>query len=358
MTNSDNLLKNYNYDIPQELIAQIPTEKRDNSKLIVLNRKEHTVNHYNFSDIVNMLNDNDCLVINTTKVVPARLYGKKKTGGKVEILFLNPTAFGSKHIVLMKPYVKSGDTIYFEDGYECVVSREENQTYKTVNFNKDNIIDLLEKHGLMPLPPYIKRKDNLAQELSNFDRDRYQTVYANTKGAIAAPTAGLHFTKDIINKLQNKNIKIAKIILHVGWGTFKPIVTDEIALHEMLPETYILDESNAKTISNAIFNNKRIIAVGTTTVRTLETIANIPGVYDGSNLLEIKPCSGQTDIFIYPGYNFKIVKSMITNLHLPCSTPLLMTSAFAGRDFILSAYKQAIDYKYRFFSYGDSMFIQ
>ncbi|MDD5021027.1 MAG: tRNA preQ1(34) S-adenosylmethionine ribosyltransferase-isomerase QueA [Endomicrobiaceae bacterium] len=358
MKNSDNLLQNYDYIIPEELIAQFPTEKRENSKFIVLDRKEQTINHRNFSDIVDILNDDDCLVINTTKVVPARLYGKKKTGGKVEILFLNPTSVGATHTVLLKPYVKSGDIVYFEDGYECVVSNAENQKHKTVNFNKNNILALLEKYGLMPLPPYIKRKDNLAQELSSFDRERYQTVYANSQGAIAAPTAGLHFTKDILHKLKNKNVKIAEIILHVGWGTFKPIATDEISAHKMLPESYILDELNAKIINNAISENKRIIAVGTTTVRTLETIANIYGIYNEHNLSAIKSCNGQTDIFIYPGYNFKIVKSMITNLHLPCSTPLLMASAFAGRDFILSAYKQAIDRKYRFFSYGDSMFIQ
>ena len=358
MKNNDNSLQNYNYDIPEELIAQTPAEKRENSKLIVLNRKEQTINHHNFSDIVNMLTDNDCLVINTTKVVPARLYGKKKTGGKVEILFLAPTAIGKKHTVLMKPYVKSGDIVYFEDGYECVVLNTENEKHKIVNFNKSNILVLLEKYGLMPLPPYIKRKDDLAQKLSNFDRERYQTVYANTQGAIAAPTAGLHFTKDILDKLRNKNIQIAEIILHVGWGTFKPILSDEISSHKMLPESYILDESNAKKINNAISENKRIIAVGTTTVRTLETIANIAGIYNEGKLSAIKPWNGQTDIFIYSGYNFKIVKSMITNLHLPCSTPLLMASAFAGREFILSAYKQAINCKYRFFSYGDSMFIQ
>ncbi|GAB1401275.1 tRNA preQ1(34) S-adenosylmethionine ribosyltransferase-isomerase QueA [Elusimicrobiota bacterium] len=358
MKNNDNLLKNYHYDIPEELVAQIPADKRENSKLIVLNKKEQTISHHNFSDIVNMLSDNDCLVINTTKVVPARLYGKKKTGGKVEILVLEPTAIGSKHTVLMKPYVKSGDTIYFEDGYECIVLNAENEKHKIVNFNKNNILPLLEKHGLMPLPPYIKRKDNLAQKLADFDRERYQTVYANSQGAIAAPTAGLHFTQDIFGKLKNKNIKIAEIILHVGWGTFKPILTDEISSHKMLPESYILNESNAKIINDALSENKRIIAVGTTTVRTLETIANISGIYDKNNLLSIKPCNGQTDIFIYPGYDFKIVKSMITNLHLPCSTPLMMASAFAGRDFILSAYKEAISHKYRFFSYGDSMFIQ
>lgn len=357
MKNNDNLLQNYNYYVPNELIAQIPVEKRDNSKLIVLNRKEQTVKHHVFTDIVDMLGNNDCLVINTTKVVPARLYGSKKTGGKVEILFLNPTLSGREYTVLMKPYVKSGEKVYFEEGFECVVSKNENEKYKTVVFNKDNIINLLEKRGLMPLPPYIKRKNNLGAELSDFDRERYQTVYADINGAIAAPTAGLHFTNDILNKLKNKNVEIVKITLHVGWGTFKTIENEDISTHKMLDEKYIIDEYNAKKINTALASQKRIIAVGTTTVRTLESVANITGVYNGNKLSSIKASSGRTDIFIHPGYSFKIVNSMITNLHLPCSTPLIMASAFAGRNFILEAYKEAVEKKYRFFSYGDSMFI-
>lgn len=358
MTNKDNLLSSYYYDIPQELIAQVPAKQRSDSNLIVLNRQNKNITHHKFKDIVDMLNEGDCLVVNTTKVVPARLYGHKITGGKVELLFLDPTKTGTKHIVLIKPYIKSGQSIFFEDGYECVIDNVDSNGNRIIEFNKDNVDLLLEKHGFMPLPPYIKRKNELAGQMSYLDRERYQTVYANSKGAIAAPTAGLHFTNEIIEKLKAKKVQIAEVVLHVGWGTFKPIVSDTIQEHKMLPEIYILDEQNTQKINKALSNNNRIIAVGTTTVRSLETIANLKGCYDNNgNLLSIASCSGQTDIFIYPGYSFKIVKSMITNLHLPNSTPLMMTSAFAGRDFILSAYKEAISKKYRFFSYGDSMFV-
>ena len=357
--NDDSLLSSYNYDIPAELIAQVPAKQRSDSKLIVLNRKNQAIEHQKFTNIIDILNENDCLVINTTKVVPARLYGHKATGGKVELLFLDPTKTGAKHAVLIKPYIKSGQSVYFEDGYECIVHGIDENGNRVVEFNKENIASLLEQHGFMPLPPYIKRKDELAEKMSLLDRQRYQTVYANTKGAIAAPTAGLHFTDEIIEKLINKKVQIAKIVLHVGWGTFKPIVSDNIQQHKMLPETYILDIENAQKINNAISNKNRIIAVGTTTVRSLETIANIKGQYDNNGkLMSIESCCGQTDIFIYPGYDFKIVQSMFTNLHLPHSTPLMMVSAFAGREFILKAYQEAISERYRFFSYGDSMFIQ
>ena len=357
--NKDLELSNYNYEIDQELIAQFPIEKRSNSKLIILNRKDKSIQHKNFFDIVNILNENDCLVINTTKVVPARLYGKKSTGGKVELLFLNPTQQGPKYQVLIKPNIKLNHKVYFDEGYECSFVGLDEQGNKIVEFNKPNVQSLLEKYGFMPLPPYIKRKDDLAQKYAQTDRIRYQTVYANMSGAIAAPTAGLHFTNEILEKLKEKKVEIVHIVLHVGWGTFKPILSNDIQQHKMLPERYILDEENANKINNALKNNKRIIAVGTTSVRSLETIASLTGKYDSSNkLVSINGCSGQTEIFIYPGYKFKIVQAMFTNLHLPCSTPLMMTSAFAGREFILSAYKLAIEHKYRFFSYGDSMFIE
>ena len=357
--NKDDLLSNYNYEIPQELIAQKPLDNRSFSNLIVLNRKDKTISHHKFYDIVDMLNENDCLVINTTKVVPARLYGKKNTGGKVEILFLNPTEKNdNKYTVLMKPYVKIGQTIYFDGGYECKVLEGLPNGNKIISFNKDNINKLLDKYGFMPLPPYIKRKDGLAQKMAELDRQRYQTVYANSEGASAAPTAGLHFTKEILSKLKQKGIEIVNIVLHVGWGTFKPILSQNIQEHKMLPEQYIVNEENASKLNDALKLNKRIIAVGTTSVRTLETIAARTGTFENDNLVSIEASSGQTDIFIYPGYKFKIVKAMITNLHLPQSTPLMMTSAFAGREFILQAYKKAVEKKYRFFSYGDSMFIQ
>ena len=359
MENSNDLLSSYNYEIPQELIAQVPAQKRDSSKLIVLNRQDKTVCHHIFSDVVDLLHSGDCLVINTTKVIPARLYGKKQTGGKVEVMFLEPTDNEPKQKVMLKPYIKPGNKIYFDNGYEATVIDNIDEKVKLIEFNKKDIFNMLDINGFMPLPPYIKRKDNLAKKMSNLDRQRYQTVYANLQGAIAAPTAGLHFTKEIFEKLKQKNIQIAEVVLHVGWGTFKPIETDIISKHKMLPETYFLNEENAKKINNALDKKNRIIAVGTTTVRTLETIANLNGTKDkNGNITAIQPASGQTDIFIYPGYKFKIVKAMFTNLHLPCSTPLMMASAFAGREFILSAYKQAIEHKYRFFSYGDSMFIQ
>lgn len=357
--NKDLLLSNYNYDIPQELIAQVPAEKRSNSKLIILNRKNKTVTHKNFFDIVNILSENDCLVINTTKVVPARLYGKKNTGGKVELLFLSPTQEGPRYAVLLKPNIRINHKIYFDDGYECSFVGTDETGNKIVEFNKKDIQPLLEKHGFMPLPPYIKRKDGLAEKYFDLDKTRYQTIYAKTAGAIAAPTAGLHFTNEILEQLKQKGVTIANVILHVGWGTFKPILSDNIQQHQMLPERYILDKENATKINESLKNKKRIIAVGTTSVRSLETIAGLTGKYNSDNeLTSIESCSGQTGIFIYPGYKFKIVKAMFTNLHLPCSTPLMMASAFAGREFILSAYKQAIENKYRFFSYGDSMFIE
>ncbi|MBR3627895.1 MAG: tRNA preQ1(34) S-adenosylmethionine ribosyltransferase-isomerase QueA [Elusimicrobia bacterium] len=357
--NNDLILENYNYDIPQELIAQVPIENRSDSKLIILNKKDKTIKHKNFFDIVNILNENDCLVINTTKVVPARLYGKKSTGGKVEVLFLNPMQKGPNFAVLLKPNIRVNHKIYFNDDYECTfIGLDENQN-KIVKFNKEDIQPLLEKHGFMPLPPYIKRKDGLAEKFFDLDKNRYQTIYAKTSGAIAAPTAGLHFTNEILEKLKQKKVTIANVVLHVGWGTFKPILSNDIQQHKMLPERYVLDEENATKINEALKNKKRIIAVGTTSVRSLETIADLTGTYNSNNeLVSIQSCSGETEIFIYPGYKFKIVKAMFTNLHLPCSTPLMMASAFAGRSFILSAYKEAIQSKYRFFSYGDSMFIE
>ncbi|MCR4662483.1 MAG: tRNA preQ1(34) S-adenosylmethionine ribosyltransferase-isomerase QueA [Endomicrobiaceae bacterium] len=357
--NDDLILENYNYEIPQELIAQVPVNNRSDSKLIILNRKDQTIKHQKFFNIVNILNENDCLVINTTKVVPARLYGKKSTGGKVEVLFLNPMQEGPVYSVLLKPNIRKDHKIYFEDGYECTFTGMDETGNKKIEFNKKDVKPLLEKYGFMPLPPYIKRKDGLAEKFFDLDKTRYQTIYAKTSGAIAAPTAGLHFTNEILETLKQKKVTVANVILHVGWGTFKPILSNDIQQHKMLPEKYILDEENASKINNALKNKKRIIAVGTTTVRSLETIANLTGKYNaGKELISIDSCNGETEIFIYPGYEFKIVKAMFTNLHLPCSTPLMMASAFAGRDFILSAYKQAIEHKYRFFSYGDSMFIE
>jgi S-adenosylmethionine:tRNA ribosyltransferase-isomerase len=225
-----------------------------------------------------------------------------------------------------------------------------------VRFNKSGILEFLQEHGIMPLPLYINRKGGLAQELSELDRQRYQTVYAKNLGAIAAPTAGLHFTNDILKSLKEKGVKIATLTLHVGWGTFKPIMVEELNNHNMLPEKFILDKTNAEIINFAIKNNNKIAAVGTTSVRAIEFVADKVGVLEEGKIY-IKECSGETSIFIYPGYKFKVINTLITNLHMPKSTPLMMASAFASRELMLKAYNEAVQEKYRFFSYGDSMII-
>ena len=395
--NSDILLENYNYEIPQELIAQKPVLKRDASRLFVVDKTSQKFHHKKFSDIVDYFSAGDCIVINDTKVVPARLFGKKSSGGKVELLFLDPFQTGGQYRVLMKPFIETGKKIYFEDGYECEVKSKTPSGETIVSFSKrasepchsgldpesilslpsskcksnldsrfhgndkietivSDIVPMLEKHGIMPLPPYIDRKNNLARELSEFDRQRYQTVYAKNDGAIAAPTAGLHFTPEILEALKNKGVNIAKLTLHVGWGTFKPIISDNLSSHKMMSEKFFIDAQNAEIINKAILENKKVAAVGTTSTRALESAAHCAGfVKDGKTLL--KEYSGETEIFIYPGYEFKIINALITNLHLPKSTPLMMASAFAGRELILKAYEEAVKEKYRFFSYGDSMLV-
>ncbi|MDR2251759.1 MAG: tRNA preQ1(34) S-adenosylmethionine ribosyltransferase-isomerase QueA, partial [Endomicrobium sp.] len=245
---------------------------------------------------------------------------------------------------------------YFDDGYECEILSKTAQGETIVKFNKPDILDFLQKNGIMPLPHYINRKGELAQELSDFDRQRYQTVYAKSLGAIAAPTAGLHFTENIFSKLKKKGVSIANLTLHVGWGTFKPITAKNLKNHSMLPEQFEIDETNAEIINTAIRNNKKVASVGTTSVRALETTADTSCFEENGKTL-IKAYSGKTSKFIYPGYKFKIINTLITNLHLPKSTPLMMAGAFSSRDLILKAYSEAVKEKYRFFSYGDSMLI-
>jgi S-adenosylmethionine:tRNA ribosyltransferase-isomerase len=356
MINQDNLLCNYAYEIPKILIAQKPAENRQDSRLFVIDRKVQNFYHKKFSDIVEYFNEGDCLIINTTKVVPSRLFGKKSSGGKVELLFLDPCQKDEEYKVLLKPFIPVGKKVYFDDGYECEVLSKAELGATLVKFNKSGILDFLQRHGIMPLPSYINRKGGLAQELSGFDRQRYQTVYAKTLGAIAAPTAGLHFTKNILKALKEKGVNIATLTLHVGWGTFKPITTAELNNHNMLPEKFTLDQTNAEVINSAIKNKKKVAAVGTTSVRALESIAAKTGFSENGKTY-IKKCSGETSIFIYPGYQFKIINILITNLHLPKSTPLMMTSAFSSREIMLKAYSEAVKEKYRFFSYGDSMLI-
>ncbi|MDR0800192.1 MAG: tRNA preQ1(34) S-adenosylmethionine ribosyltransferase-isomerase QueA [Endomicrobium sp.] len=356
MTYKDDLLSNYDYEIPEELIAQKPTENRQDSKLFVVNRRTQKFYHRKFSDIAEYFSAGDCLIINITKVVPSRLFGRKKSGGKVEILFLDPCQKDEDYKVLIKPFIGVGKKVYFENAYECEIILKTESGETIVRFNKSGILEFLQEHGIMPLPPYIKRKGGIARELSDFDRQRYQTVYAKTLGAIAAPTAGLHFTESILKTLKEKGINIAMLTLHVGWGTFKSITAAELKNHNMLPEKFSIDKTNAEIINSAINNNKRITAVGTTSVRALESAVGKVG-FSKNDKTFIKDCSEETSIFIYPGYKFKIINTLVTNLHLPKSTPLIMASAFSSRKIMLKAYKEAVKEKYRFFSYGDSMLI-
>ncbi|GHT53249.1 S-adenosylmethionine:tRNA ribosyltransferase-isomerase [Endomicrobiia bacterium] len=356
MTNQDSILLNYNYEIPENLIAQKPVENRQDSKLFVLDRASEKFYHRKFSDIIEYFNPGDCLIINITKVVPSRLFGKKSNGGKVELLFLDPCQQNEEYKVLLKPFLPIGKKVYFEDEYECEALSKTELGETLVKFNKSGILDFLQRHGIMPLPPYINRKSGLAQKLSDFDRQRYQTVYARNLGAIAAPTAGLHFTKNILKGLKEKNINIATLTLHVGWGTFKPITAAELNNHNMLPEKFTLDRTNAEIINSAIKNKKKVVAVGTTSVRAVESIAE-EIMESPKGKACVRGCSGETSIFIYPGYQFKVINALVTNLHLPKSTPLMMTSAFSSRKLMLKAYNEAVQKKYRFFSYGDSMLI-
>jgi S-adenosylmethionine:tRNA ribosyltransferase-isomerase len=356
MAEQDNILANYNYEIPEELIAQKPVENRQESRLFIIDRTSQKFYHKKFYDITDYFNRGDCLIINTTKVVPSRLFGKKMSGGKVELLFLDPCQKDNEYKVLVKPFLPIGKKVYFDNGYECEILSKNVQGKTIVKFNKADILDFLQKYGIMPLPPYIDRKGGLAQKLSIFDRERYQTVYANTLGAIAAPTAGLHFTENILQRLKEKGVSIATLTLHVGWGTFKPIISENLNNHEMLPEQFEIDKTNAKIINSAIINKTRVIAVGTTSVRALESTADVASFEENRKRL-IKAYSGNTSKFIYPGYKFKVINSLITNLHLPKSTPLMMASAFSSRELILKAYNEAVKEKYRFFSYGDAMLI-
>ena len=335
----------FNYYLPEELIAQTPLEKRDHSKLLVLDKVNGQVSHERFDNIISYLNKGDVLVINNTKVLPARLIGvKEETDAVIEVLML-------KNIVkdewecLCKPAkrVKIGTIIKFSDklSAKCIKLGEEGIRYFEFIYN-GIFYEILDELGEMPLPPYIHEKLN--------DKDRYQTVYAKEIGSAAAPTAGLHFTKELLSKLKEKGIIIKEITLHVGLGTFRPVNVEDVTKHKMHSEFYSMDKETAEELNKAKKENRKIIAVGTTTTRTLETIMNL---YN-----EFKECSGFTDIFIYPGYEFKAIDALITNFHLPKSTLVMLVSAFAGKENILNAYKIAVDNKYRFFSFGDAMFIK
>ena len=349
------LLSEYDYDLPEELIAQLPADKRENSRMMVLSRNDKTISHKHFYDIVDLLDENTLLVMNNTKVLPARLIGHKDTGAKIEVFLLKQTD-NTKHLwdVLIKPSkrVKPDTIIKISDELSVKVLKrlEENGEWLVeLVFSGNNILDVLHRNGQIPLPPYIERK--IANEdIKKLDFERYQTVYAKDEGSVAAPTAGLHFTEEILDKLQKKGIELCYVTLNVGLGTFRPVQCENVENHKMHSETFEISEKAAEQINNAKISGKKIVAVGTTTVRTLETAYQKYGC--------IKACQDHSELFIYPPYEFKLIDNLITNFHLPKSTLLMLVSALAGKDFIFKAYREAIENKYRFFSYGDCMYIK
>ncbi len=343
-------LSEFDYDLPESLIAQTPAQKRELSRMLVLDRKSQSVLHKHFYDITDFLNENDLLVLNNTKVIPARLYAKKDTGALIEI-FLVREYEKNKWITLIKPSkrVKDGMVLSISDELSVKILNKSDDKWCVELLYDGNIFEILDKIGHIPLPPYIER--NMTDEqYKALDFDRYQTVYAQKPGAVAAPTAGLHFTDEILKKLENKGVQHCFITLNVGLGTFKPVKCDNILEHKMDSEQFEISEKSAEIINNAVKNGKKITAVGTTSVRTLETVMNKYG--------EILPVKDSSELFIYPGYKFKITDKLITNFHLPKSTLIMLVSAFAGKEFIFKAYHEAIRNKYRFYSYGDCMFIR
>lgn len=333
------------YDLPEELIAQDPLEDRTASRLLVLNRETGAVEHKIFSDVIDYLNEGDCLVINNTRVIPARLIGEKEgTGGKVEVLLLKRRA-NDVWETLVKPgkKLRPGARVTFGDGRlkaEILEIAEEGN--RLVRFYYEGIFEeILDSLGEMPLPPYITHKLE--------DKEMYQTVYAKYDGSAAAPTAGLHFTKELLSKIEEKGIKIASITLHVGLGTFRPVKVDDVNNHHMHTEWYEVNAEAADIINETKRNGGRVICVGTTSCRTIESVADENGY--------MKAKTGETDIFIYPGYKFKVMDGLITNFHLPESTLVMLVSAFAGKENVLAAYETAVKEKYRFFSFGDAMIL-
>ena len=339
-------LSEFDFELPEELIAQHPVEKRDTSRLMVVNRENGNIEHRHFYDILDYLKPGDVLVRNNTKVIPARLFGiKEETNGHVEVLLLKELKkdtweclCGNARIVKMNTVITFGEGLLKA---KCIEIKDEG--IRVFEMMYDGIFyEILDQLGTMPLPPYIKEKLE--------DKNRYQTVYAKIEGSAAAPTAGLHFTEEINQKIKDKGIEILDVCLHVGLGTFRPVKEENVLDHHMHSEFYRIDEEAAEKINNARKNNGRIIAVGTTSTRTLESVAKEDGT--------IEACSGWTQIFIYPGYKFKAIDCLITNFHLPESTLVMLVSALAGRENVLNAYETAVKEKYRFFSFGDAMFIK
>lgn len=347
-------INDFDYELPQRLIAQTPAEKRDFSRLMVVHRDSGEVEHKHFYDILDYLKAGDCLVLNNSKVLPARLYGRKEgTGANIEFLLIKRIE-GDTWETMVRPgkRLKPGDAVSFSDDklFRAVVKDYGEDGTRIVEFEYEGIfLERLEELGKMPLPPYIERDNN------SEDKDRYQTVYAKNEGSVAAPTAGLHFTPELLEKAKAKGVKLAYVTLHVGIGTFRPVKVENIEEHHMHFEEYFIDEENAGIINDTMKAGGRIVSVGTTSTRTVESAA----VYDeecGKYL--VKAGQGSTGIFIYPGYEFKIICALITNFHLPKSTLLMLISALYNREDILRVYRIAVEEKYRFFSYGDAMFIE
>lgn len=347
------LISEYDYDLPEELIAQLPADKRQNSKMLVLDKSAKTIEHKHFYDIVDLIDENSVLVLNNTKVIPARLYGiKKETGAKIEVFLLEQVCLKQwKCLIKPSKRVKPDTIIDVCDELRVKVLKplEDVGEWLVELIYDGDLMEILHRVGNIPLPPYIERKMQ-SDEIKKLDFDRYQTVYAKDEGSVAAPTAGLHFTEEILNKLKDKGVEIIYVTLNVGMGTFRPVKCDKVEDHIMHSETFEITADAAERINNAKEQGKKIIAVGTTSVRTLETAYQKFGC--------IKACRDSSKLFIYPPYEFKVVDKLITNFHLPKSTLLMLVSAFAGKEFIFSAYKAAIENRYRFFSYGDCMFIK
>ena len=338
-------VSDFNYNLPQELIAQVPIKNRDESRLMVLDKKNKTIEHKIFKDIINYLKPGDCIVRNNTKVIPARLYGiKEETGINVEFLLLNRIE-GDYWEVMVRPgrRLKEGTKVIFGNGIlQAEILEIMNGGNRKVKFTYEGIFnEILDKIGLMPLPPYIHEKLK--------EKDRYQTVYAKYEGSAAAPTAGLHFTNELLEEIRQKGIDIANVTLHVGIGTFRPVKEENVEEHAMHTEHFYIKQEDVEKINKAKKEGHRIIAVGTTSCRVLESIADENGY--------VKPIEADTGIFIYPGYKFKCIDGLITNFHLPESTLIMLVSALAGKDYIMHAYEEAVKEKYRFFSFGDAMAI-
>ena len=347
------LLEDYNYNLPEALIAQNPVAQRDRSRLLFVDRKTRMLGHHRFFDVCDLLTPSDVLVVNNTAVIPARLVGQKETGGRAEVLILgypdggkdrmDTGEFICRCMIKTSKRPKDGATLFFDQGLKAKIIDFKDGIYRVKFLYNGRFETLLDRIGRIPLPPYIKRSD------SKDDRTFYQTVYASQKGAVAAPTAGLHFSESLLEKLRKKGVKIVAITLHVSYGTFLPVRVSDIRDHRIHSEWYFIGKQTADVINREKAKGNRIVAVGTTCVRTLEYASNQSGV--------VAHGSGNCDLFIYPGYGFNVVDAMITNFHLPKSTLLMLVSAFAGRETVLKAYEAAIRERYRFFSYGDAMLI-